>query len=251
MNTQRESTVVLATDGLQFQHHGLRFAVPSFVLRTGAALGLALPQAALSDLPDILPDEDEPRGADATAVDDLAETLLGLAPLAAGRVSLFGHELGRIGRSAALRLRRRVALAPLRPAFLSTVTVPDNIAIPLRDRRDPSDRELHTAVHERLAALGVPIVGRVLPGELTPRGRYLAGLARASLTEPELLIICRPEARFPRGVADVVAHLLEHQVTRGGALLLLGTERALHGAAVAELMRVERSTAPAVRGESA
>jgi len=248
MNMATDARVALAADGLRFQHHGATFAVPAFALRRGTALGLSLPHAALADLPDVERDEDEPRAADESAVDDLGETLLGLAPRAAGSIALFGHDLARVGRRAALQLRRRVAFAPLRPAFLSTVTVPDNVAIPLRDRDDPSDRALYEAVHNRLAALSIPIVGRVLPGELNPRGRYLAGLARATLATSELLIVCRPEARFPRAVAEAMSMLERQHIDRGGALLLLGTERALHAAPLTELLRVQRCDTSVARG---
>lgn len=223
MSAASSPEVVLATAGCEFEHQRARYAVPAFALARGGAVALGLPHAATGgevEFDGVGPDADD------SAADDLGESLLGLAPLASGTANLFGHDVRRTGRAALLAARRRVAFAPLRPAFLSTVPVPDNVAIPLRDRCDPPDGELFGAVHAKLAALGVPIVGRVLPGQLTPRARYLAGIARALLARPEVLVIALPEVDLPRELARVLTSELLAARRDGVTTLVLGGTRA-------------------------
>jgi ABC-type ATPase involved in cell division len=216
--------LALETPGFVFEHHGRSYEVPEFELAPGDVLGLQLPHSAAAGDVDLEPSTHD--SADDGAADDLGDSLLGLAPLQRGSVLLFGADVTHTSRTALMALRRRVAFAPLRPAFLSTVTVPDNVAIPLRDRDDPPDAALMEAVHTKLAALSVPIVGRVLPGQLAPRARYLAGVARALLARPELLVVAVPEAPLPRELTNTLREELRGARERGAALLVLGRSRA-------------------------
>jgi len=217
-------TLALETAGFTFEHQGRSYEVPAFALACGDVMGLQLPNNAAAD--ELAVESSTHDGADDGAADDLGHGLLGLAPLTQGSVSLFGADVERTSRTELMALRRRVAFAPLRPAFLSTVTVPDNVGIPLRDRDDPADAVLMEAVHTKLAALSVPIVGRVLPGQLAPRARYLAGLARALLARSELLIIAVPEVPLARDLAQTLRDELRGARERGAALLVLGRGRA-------------------------
>jgi phospholipid/cholesterol/gamma-HCH transport system ATP-binding protein len=187
-------------------------------------IGLQLPHHAAADEVEV--ESSTHDGADDGAADDLGDSLLGLAPLINGSVLLFGEDIAQASRSLLMTLRRRVALAPLPPAFLSTVTVPDNVAIPLRDRENPADGPLMEAVHAMLATLSVPIVGRVLPGQLAPRALYLAGVARALLAPSDLLIVAIPELPLPRDVAGELRAELRALRERGAGLLVLGRSRA-------------------------
>jgi ABC-type ATPase involved in cell division len=218
------AALVLETPGFVFEHQGRSFEVPAFALAPREVQGLQLPHSAATEDVDV--ESSTHDGADDGAADDLGDSLLGLAPLTRGSVRLFGVDVASTSRSDLMALRRRVAFAPLRPAFLSTVTVPDNVAIPLRDRDDPRDAALMEAVHAKLAALSVPIVGRVLPGQLAPRARYLAGLARALLARSELLILAVPEVPLSRDLAGTLRDELRAVRERGAALLVLGRSRA-------------------------
>ncbi len=218
------TTLVLETAGFVFEHHGRSYEVPELALAPGDVLGLQLPHSAATDEVDV--ESSTHDGADDGAADDLGDSLLGLAPLTRGSVRLFGYDVAQTSRTELMALRRRVAFAPLRPAFLSTVTVPDNVAIPLRDRDDPPDAALMEAVHAKLAALSVPIVGRVLPRQLAPRARYLAGVARALLARAELLIVAVPEVPLSRELTSTLREELLGARERGAALLVLGRSRA-------------------------
>lgn len=239
---------VLETSGFVFEHQGRSFEVPGFVLAPRDVVGLQLPQsAAAADDVEVVSGTHD--GADDGAADDLGDSLLGLAPVLRGTVLLFGADVARTSRTPLMALRRRVAFAPLRPAFLSTVTVPDNVAIPLRDRDDPPDAALMESVHAKLAALSVPIVGRVLPGQLAPRARYLAGVARALLAPSALLIIAVPEAPLSRELTRILREELRGARERGAALLVLGRSRAQSLAGLETVYQVQALGEPLERSQ--
>ncbi|MEZ6014133.1 MAG: hypothetical protein R3F49_03390 [Planctomycetota bacterium] len=196
------SVAPLATPGFTLQEHGQRGNIPAFCATRGEALALELPG-----------------GIDA---DHVGACLMGFAPLASGAITLFGSDVARAPRERLLQHRRRVAHAPQRPAFLSTVTIPDNVAIPLRDRWQLPEQEVSAAVERKLRALSVTIVGRVLPSQLAPRARYLAGLARALLAAPELLLVALPDPRLPPQIEEAVRSELMAAVRDGAALVLIG-----------------------------
>lgn len=238
---------VLESQGFVFEHHGQAYDVPAFELAAGAVLGLQFPRGVAEDGADIASSAHD--GGDDGAPDDLGDTLLGLAPIVSGRALLFGADVARTSRTDLIALRRRVAFAPLRPAFLSTVTVPDNVAIPLRDREDPPDDELMGAVHAKLAQLYVPITGRVLPGQLAPRARYLAGIARALLAPSDLLLVAVPELALARHQALTIRAELDRARERGAALLLLGRSRLAALSELTEVHPIRPLTTPEARPE--
>jgi len=207
---------VFATRGCEFEYARGRIAVPDLELRAGEAALIELPRAEVDRIH--TPEGERYDG----GADEVCEVLLGLAPAVSGEVRLFGEDVLQAPRSRQLALRRRVALALERPAFLSTVTVPDNVALPLRDRRDPPDGDAISRTLELLERFGLEVRGRVLPSQLTREARYLAGVARALLVEAELLLIAAPESPLSSPLAQVWCGALEAQRARGAALLVLG-----------------------------
>lgn len=205
--------LALATPGFAFEHQEIAWHVPPFELPAGGLAALELPGAAEADR--------------------AGYCLLGQRLMVRGTVFLFGADVTLAPRELLLALARRVAFAPDQPAFLSTVPVPDNVAIPLRDRQNLPEAELFLRVDRRLRSLSVEIVGRVLPGQLTPRRRYLAGLARALLAEPELLLASAPDPALPPELARAVREELAAANRRGAAVLLLG------GSGLKELLDVD------------
>ena len=63
-----------------------------------------------------------------------ARLLVGFDAPPSGRVTLFGLDPARAPRDALLRARKDLGYAAAYPKFLSTVPLPENVLIPLRDR---------------------------------------------------------------------------------------------------------------------
>ena len=121
----------------------------------------------------------------------LALVMGGVAP-SAGTVRVFGHEPTRLRAAQLTALRTRIGYVPQRGALLSNLSLADNITLPLRWHRKADDEQASAAlvrVRERLELDEIPAMAA---GMAPPAWRRLAGLARALIADPELLVLDEP-----------------------------------------------------------
>jgi putative ABC transport system ATP-binding protein len=116
--------------------------------------------------------------------------LAGLDRPSSGTVALDGRALGGLDDIELTRLRRD-AIGLLLPAaaVLPTITVRENVALPLLIARRPPAPEAVSALLERV---GLTAVGDRRPAELTASGRRRVALARALIGGPSLLLADEP-----------------------------------------------------------
>jgi putative ABC transport system ATP-binding protein len=116
--------------------------------------------------------------------------LAGLDRPSSGTVALDGRALGGLDDIELTRLRRD-AIGLLLPAasVLPTITVRENVALPLLIARRPPAPEAVNALLERV---GLTAVGDRRPAELTASGRRRVALARALIGGPSLLLADEP-----------------------------------------------------------
>ncbi len=126
-----------------------------------------------------------PNGAGKTT---LLRLIAALESPSAGDVLIDGISTSKVGPA----LRRRVAYAPQRPLLLTT-SVAANVELPLRYRRIPrTDRR--AAVASVLARLGIEQLANRPAATLSGGEAQRANLARALVTEPDLLLLDEPAA---------------------------------------------------------
>jgi putative ABC transport system ATP-binding protein len=120
----------------------------------------------------------------------LLHILAGLDRPTAGTVALDGRTLRGLDDIELTRLRRD-SIGLLLPAasVLPTITVRENVALPLLIARRPPEPEAVDALLERV---GLADVADRLPTELTAAGRQRVALARALIGRPSLLLADEP-----------------------------------------------------------
>ena len=132
-------------------------------------------------------------GGSGTGKSVLLKEMIGLLRPTAGRVRLLGTDVWGSTDEEVDRLRRRFGMLFQDGALFSSLSVAENIAVPLREHTDLPDALIAPLVGFKLSLVGLaPDTGRKTPAELSGGMRKRVALARALALEPEILFLDEP-----------------------------------------------------------
>ena len=131
-------------------------------------------------------------GGSGTGKSTVLRMIGGLQRPDAGSIRVAGEEVVGLRESELQRVRRRLGMLFQDGALLDSMTVVENVGLPLREHRDLTEPEILHAVHERLAAVGLEGVDDLLPGELSGGMLRRVALARAIIMDPEIVLCDEP-----------------------------------------------------------
>jgi phospholipid/cholesterol/gamma-HCH transport system ATP-binding protein len=127
-----------------------------------------------------------------------------------GEVWVGDEELTSMSAAEMRRFRRRVGMMFQGGALLDSMTVFDNVALPLREHTRMNRAQIADAVHQQLEAVGLKDVDALLPGALSGGMKKRVALARAMINKPEILLIDEPLSGLdPIAVRMIEALMLE------------------------------------------
>lgn len=144
----------------------------------------------------------------------LLRHIIGLSRPMAGRVLLGGKDFFALPAEAFRRVRRRMGVLFQDGALLGSLTVAQNVGLPLTEHTRLAPSVIRETVLHKLALVGLADFSEYYPSELSGGMRKRAGLARALATDPPLLLCDEPTSGLDPISAAQMDELLLDMKTR-------------------------------------
>jgi phospholipid/cholesterol/gamma-HCH transport system ATP-binding protein len=127
-----------------------------------------------------------------------------------GHVYVHGQDICHMNEDERNVVRRKISLSFQFSALLDSLTVGENVALPLREHTKLSEAEIRRTVMESLDSVGLTEAYDNLPSELSGGMLKRAGFARAIVTRPELVLYDEPTT----GLDPIVTNLITGTILR-------------------------------------
>jgi phospholipid/cholesterol/gamma-HCH transport system ATP-binding protein len=116
----------------------------------------------------------------------------GLTHPESGSIRVAGQDITRLSERELFRTRERIGMLFQGGALLDSMTIFENVALPLREHTDLTENDIAAEVSRRLAAVGLPDTESLYPRHLSGGMNRRAALARAVVTDPEIVLCDEP-----------------------------------------------------------
>ncbi|MFI5624966.1 ABC transporter ATP-binding protein [Nocardioides sp. NPDC051685] len=133
-------------------------------------------------------------GPSGTGKSVLLKTLIGLLKPDHGSVIIEGTDIAHCSAAERYELRKLFGVLFQDGAMFGSMNLYDNVAFPLREHTRKSESDIRKIVMEKMDLVGLKGAEFKLPGEISGGMRKRAGLARALVLDPEILLIDEPDS---------------------------------------------------------
>lgn len=140
----------------------------------------------------------------------LLRNLLGLERPYGGTIRLLGRDTAALSRNERLELQKRIGVSFQSGALFSSLTVGENVALPLREHTRLAEETIAVMARVKLEVVNLGGFEHLLPAQLSGGMIKRAALARALALDPKLLFFDEPSA----GLDPVVASELDDLILK-------------------------------------
>ncbi len=150
-------------------------------------------------------------GAAGTGKTLILKLVLGLIKPDAGRISVLGEEVTGMREQDLFELRRKIGMVFQESALFDSLTVEENVAYRLIEETGTITDEIHARVLEALRFVELEHTVNLFPAELSGGMRRRVAIARAIITQPEILLYDSPTG----GLDPVTSNTIIELVVKG------------------------------------
>tara|TARA_R110001592_G_scaffold11954_5_gene58204 strand:- start:4411 stop:5154 length:744 start_codon:yes stop_codon:yes gene_type:complete len=124
----------------------------------------------------------------------LLRHMCGLHKATSGKIIYRNQDLTILDEDELAKLQRTIGIAFQSSGLFNSMTVGENVALPIREYGDVDERLIDSIVRMKLSFVGLGDSGHLMPSELSGGMRKRAGLARAIALDPPLVYFDEPSA---------------------------------------------------------
>ena len=146
-----------------------------------------------------------------------------------GKILVDGDDITGLNEAGLSRVRRKMGFLFQDAALFDSLTLYDNLALPLRRLTQKSQDEIEAIIDRVLGQVSLSMDRMKMPSELSGGMRKRAGLARALVLEPKILLADEPSSGLDRITASEIDQLLLEQKAEHETTILVVTHD-VHGA---------------------
>jgi len=184
--------------------------------------------------------------------------LIGSLTPSSGSIRLFGQDLATLDEAGLVEIRKRFGILFQSGALFNSMTIAENVALPLREHTTLDDSIIDIQVKIKLELVGLREHAEKLPSQISGGMKKRAGLARALALDPQILFYDEPSAGLDPvtsaeidqlmldltrklGVTSVVVtHEMDSAFTIGDRMIMLDRGRVLRSGTREEFDRLRK-----------
>jgi phospholipid/cholesterol/gamma-HCH transport system ATP-binding protein len=177
-------------------------------------------------------------GPSGTGKSVLIKHLIGLMFPDSGDIKVHGQSVPHMRMSELLDMRKRFGILFQDGALFGSMNVYDNVAFPLRQNTNMTEKEIAEIVHHRLDEVGLTVAAGKVPSELSGGMRKRAGFARALVLEPEIVMFDEPDSGLDPVRTALLCRLIQKVHAQNGGTYIVITHDIASARRIGEYLAV-------------
>lgn len=141
----------------------------------------------------------------------LIRHIVGLEKVTSGSITVLGQNVVGLSEREFSKIRKKVGMSFQGSALFNSLTIAENVALPLREHTELEDSTIRIMTRIKLESVGLAGFEDFFPSQLSGGMKKRAGIARALAMDPEILLFDEPSAGLDpvvsAGIDDLIIKL--------------------------------------------